>query len=280
MLPGAVRLTNGRHFGPNSGFGVAHIIAEHADEISGTRLTPEQFVHETINTADQIWQQSDGRLIFFRTGKRQRMSVVELRNDGDFYSVITAFIPNKSKQDTLSQQRQDGTLKLVARDRRPSRVGNQQANLPEPLAGSRNATLNPVLEPLTGQTNSTILSQNSALRQSTQYTNPTIEVDGITRPTTNSAGNPIHSTEAGIRNFWAWFGDSKIVDEQGRPLVVYHGSRSTEALTEFVVSQSEPSDTRLKRTKDGAYFTRNPDKAAVYAGQDGSTYPVYLNHFT
>lgn len=86
-------------------------------------------------------------------------------------------------------------------------------------------------------------------------------------------------------NFKRWFGDwesdpakaSKVVDDNGEPLVVYHGSRSTEALTEFVVSQSEASDTRLKRTKDGAYFTRNPDKAAVYAGQDGSTYPVYLN---
>lgn len=86
-------------------------------------------------------------------------------------------------------------------------------------------------------------------------------------------------------NFKAWFGDwvksparaSKVVDANGEPMVVYHGSRSTDALTEFVVSQSEASDTRLKRTKDGAYFTRNPDKAAVYAGQDGSTYPVYLN---
>lgn len=120
-------------------------------------------------------------------------------------------------------------------------------------------------------------AENGVLFQTAQpFTAPTIEIDGITRPTTNSAGNPIHSTESGIRNFWKWFGDSKIVDEQGRPLVVYHGSRSADALTEFVVSQNEPSDTRLKRTKDGAYFTRNPDKAAVYAGQDGSTYPVYL----
>ena len=104
----------------------------------------------------------------------------------------------------------------------------------------------------------------------------TINIDGKDRPTTNSTGKPIATTEAGIRNFWKWFGDSKIVDEQGRPLVVYHGSRSTDALTEFVVSKSEASNTRLKHTKDGAYFTRNPDKAADYAGQDGSTYPVYL----
>ncbi|GHU04631.1 hypothetical protein FACS1894205_3180 [Alphaproteobacteria bacterium] len=52
----------------------------------------------------------------------------------------------------------------------------------------------------------------------------TIDVDGVARPTTNSAGRPIHATEQGVRNFWKWFGDSKVVDEQGRPVVVYHNT--------------------------------------------------------
>lgn len=47
----------------------------------------------------------------------------------------------------------------------------------------------------------------------------TIEVDGVQRPTRNSAGQPIHHTEEGIRNFWRWFGSSRVVDDQGRPLV-------------------------------------------------------------
>lgn len=54
----------------------------------------------------------------------------------------------------------------------------------------------------------------------------TITIDGVERPTLNSNGKPIHPTEEGIRNFWNWFGDSKVVDEQGRPLVVYHGTAS------------------------------------------------------
>lgn len=52
----------------------------------------------------------------------------------------------------------------------------------------------------------------------------TINIDGTERPTTNSEGKRIHPTEEGIRNFWKWFGDSKVVDDQGRPLVVYHGT--------------------------------------------------------
>ena len=53
-----------------------------------------------------------------------------------------------------------------------------------------------------------------------------IDVDGVTRSALNSNGQPIHWSEEGIRNFWRWFGDSKVVDEQGRPLVVYHGTGS------------------------------------------------------
>lgn len=60
----------------------------------------------------------------------------------------------------------------------------------------------------------------------------TIEVDGVQRPRTNSEGQPIHPTDEGLRNFWRWFGDSKVVDDQGRPLVVYHGS-SVAGFTEF-----------------------------------------------
>lgn len=56
----------------------------------------------------------------------------------------------------------------------------------------------------------------------------TIDVDGVARPTTNSEGQPLALTEAGVRAFWNWFGDSKVVDAEGRPLVVYHGGRINE----------------------------------------------------
>jgi hypothetical protein len=54
----------------------------------------------------------------------------------------------------------------------------------------------------------------------------TLSIDGKDRPATNSNGQPIHPTEEGVRNFWRWFGDSKVVDVHGRPLVVYHGGSS------------------------------------------------------
>jgi hypothetical protein len=63
-----------------------------------------------------------------------------------------------------------------------------------------------------------------------------IEVDGVTRPALNSEGRPIHWSQEGVRNFWRWFGDSKVVDEQGRPLVVYHGT--TADVEKFVLAYS------------------------------------------
>lgn len=60
----------------------------------------------------------------------------------------------------------------------------------------------------------------------------TIEVDGIQRPTTNSEGKQIAQTKEALEAFWRWFGESKVVDEQGRPMVVYH-STVAGGITEF-----------------------------------------------
>ena len=84
----------------------------------------------------------------------------------------------------------------------------------------------------------------------------TITIDGVERPTTNSTGKPIHPTEAGVRNFWRWFGDSKVVDEQGRPLVVYHGT-----LADF---SSPKINSRL-----GFFVTTVADYANSYADPTG-----------
>ena len=56
-----------------------------------------------------------------------------------------------------------------------------------------------------------------------RFSREAIKINGVDRPTTNSEGKAIHPTQEGISNFWKWFGDSKVVDDQGRPLVVYHG---------------------------------------------------------
>lgn len=60
-----------------------------------------------------------------------------------------------------------------------------------------------------------------------EYKGETINIDGKERTVYNSNGDRIAKSEPALRNFYKWFGDSKVVDEQGRPLVVYHGSMAT-----------------------------------------------------
>lgn len=45
-------------------------------------------------------------------------------------------------------------------------------------------------------------------------------------PNENSLGEPISNDPQVLQKFWNWFKGSKVVDEQGRPLVVYHGTKS------------------------------------------------------
>lgn len=66
-----------------------------------------------------------------------------------------------------------------------------------------------------------------------EYTGETIEVNGVERTVYNSNGERIAKSEPALRNFWNWFGDSKVVDEDGRPLVVYHGTSTTSDINQF-----------------------------------------------
>ena len=102
---------------------------------------------------------------------------------------------------------------------------------------------------------------------------PSIIVNGISRSTLNSNGNVIHPTEDGIKNFWEWFGDSKVVDIDGRPLVVYHGSS-----TSFDVFRPSKSVGNQGETDqiEGMYFTDNREGASFFSLID---HPKYLKEF-
>jgi diguanylate cyclase (GGDEF)-like protein len=104
----------------------------------------------------------------------------------------------------------------------------------------------------------------------------TINIDGKDRHTRNSKGQPIHSTEEGIRNFYEWFGDSKVVDEQGRPQVLYHGT--TADFSKFDLSKAGQKDHGFFGS--GIYLTPDSKVAGAYSDYDQdvsgqSTMPVY-----
>ncbi|HPW22273.1 MAG TPA: hypothetical protein PLE61_15845 [Vicinamibacterales bacterium] len=62
--------------------------------------------------------------------------------------------------------------------------------------------------------------------------------------------------------FWRWFGESKVVDDQGQPLVVYHGTDAS--FSEFGVGRRSTEDMH-PGGPIGHFFTAEPDVAGDYA---------------
>lgn len=61
--------------------------------------------------------------------------------------------------------------------------------------------------------------------------------------------------------FKRWFGDSKVVDENGKPLRVYHGTGNAEGLTAFDPALTGQGNDQLG---SGFYFTTDPTEASGY----------------
>lgn len=83
-------------------------------------------------------------------------------------------------------------------------------------------------------------------------------------------------------NFAEWFGDSTVVDQNGEPLVVYHGTRSD--FTAFDPEQGGVSSTESAKSFSqlGLFFAEKPEHAAMFAERvksDGpqNVMPVYLS---
>lgn len=86
-----------------------------------------------------------------------------------------------------------------------------------------------------------------------------MDVDGVLRPAVNSRGWPIHPTEDGIRNFWRWYEGSSLLDEQGRPIVLFRGMTADIAFVQF-------RPTAGGSYGDGIYLSDDPEVASFWAG--------------
>ena len=93
-----------------------------------------------------------------------------------------------------------------------------------------------------------------------------ILVNGEKKHVYNSEGKRIHDTEEGVKNFHKWFGKSKVVDEEGRPKVVYHGTNAN--FDKFDESKQNPGQYGGK----GFFFSENKDVTKNFGEKVLSTY--------
>lgn len=94
-----------------------------------------------------------------------------------------------------------------------------------------------------------------------------VDIDGVMRHTKNSEGRQIAHTIDGIKNFYKWFGDSKVVDEQGRPLVVFHGTNAD--FDTFDKTKIGSSTKNKGIFGNGFYFTDDIKLAEGYNRKNG-----------
>lgn len=110
-------------------------------------------------------------------------------------------------------------------------------------------------------------------------------------PEANAGASIIYGPER-EENFRRWFADSKIVDEEGKPLVVYHGTDrdfdsfkpagrqdkpSEEALAWFRDRISKNKNIPLHSWRMGSFFSPKPEYTDSYTNEGkGMVYPVYL----
>jgi len=73
------------------------------------------------------------------------------------------------------------------------------------------------------------------------------------------------------KNFKKWFGKSKVVDDDGEPLVVYHGS------PEGNLRVFDPEKITMVVAGKGFYFAEKESDAQLFVEGAGKVYPVYLN---
>lgn len=107
--------------------------------------------------------------------------------------------------------------------------------------------------------------------------------DGYT-PVSKNSGSEFDTPEniplTETDNFKNWFGNSKVVDKNSKPLVVYHGSNR-----DFDTFDKNKIGSNYERDKKGFFFTSNKNEADIYgetaqyrqnAGQK-KTYSTFLN---
>lgn len=91
------------------------------------------------------------------------------------------------------------------------------------------------------------------------------QADSEPRPSAGVSRSGVPQTETAA--FKRWFGDSKVVDENGDPLVVYHGSDNSFSAFEMGrQTQRYVAMAQLERQSQGAFFSPIKDDAESYGG--------------
>ena len=252
--------------------------AQHADDNIGGILGKECIANigRIFDTALLIKTTPDAK---HGTKNRIRRYVNAIVSDGETFMVkITVKeMADKKLELTDIEIENNGGAYLAAYDLKVGRK-NTAGNPLGSFAAGAEATV--------AHNSGTNISINDLIEFVNTYAAENIQINGKEKVVRNSAGKRIARTEEGLRAFYEWFGDSKVVDENGKPLVVYHGSPN-KGIQIFDKNRIGNRDNGF--FGKGFYFTPKDYVAEGYTntndiypdfnnqGNEGEVYPVYLD---
>ncbi len=84
--------------------------------------------------------------------------------------------------------------------------------------------------------------------------------------------SPVNDEQSALQR---WFGNSNITGADGTPLLLYHGTKSSDVISEFSPGGVYGSKLTGDAYGVGTYLTTSPSEASSYAGPEGAVYAVY-----
>ena len=125
VQPAPVLLQAGSHNSVSgSGFGLAHILGDHAKEIEKHGYSDARdFVRDIVQNYTEAYRQPNGRLLLVKRNGKSKIGVVDMDRDvGGFYSVITAFTGAKNRS-FKGQLLAEGRHAALSRSEQPGSPG-------------------------------------------------------------------------------------------------------------------------------------------------------------
>lgn len=237
--------------------------AQHASDNIGGILGKEAIANigSIFNTAVLIKTTPDAK---HGTKNRIRRYANVIRSDGENFivKITVKELANKRPELTNIEIEDNEGRDLSAYDMKVGRK-NTAGNSLGSFAAGANATV--------AHNSGNNISINDLIDFVNSYSEDSIQINGKKRAARNSTGRRIARTEEGLRAFYEWFGDSLIVDEKGRPLVMYHGTVAE--FDVFNVKKQGKNDTGFFGR--GFYFTPI-ERLARYYAYNKIVMPVYL----
>ena len=286
-----VRLLVGSDVGEHRGYGLTHILASRGFSFWKDR-SPERYISSILANVSELYEVAPGRELLVKGRQPSSWMLLQLDRKDGFYSIVSAYPVRQGKKPLGKKlplaERQpananSGTARLGPGSASKAALPSQSAGGGDGFSLPQGAHVVNVNEVECRFDDGAIVPATFSLSLEKETIRKKAVADGTFMKAPN--GKDTNLTEdqwLAVRTeaFKSWFGDwehdpenaSKVVDENGEPRVVYHGSGAKFNTFSHKFAMKNGA---VKRR--GFYFTDDQGYAEGFAPKGGHLFEVFLN---